>query len=101
MSLNPMLHLEVWNKLPLTDQQRQDLLKDLIEENDHTRICPTVVKNMTKLAQIDEPDLLKLPDLIKIMTKLAQIDEPDLLKLPDLVKRHDLVKQSEILTHTC
>jgi hypothetical protein len=62
---------------------------------------PNCDQKYDQLAQIDEPDLLKLPDLIKIMTKLAQIDEPDLLKLPDLVKRHDLVKQSEILTHTC
>jgi hypothetical protein len=47
----------VWNKLPLTDQQRQDLLKALIEENDH---MPKSEENMTKFAQNDEPDLIKI-----------------------------------------
>jgi hypothetical protein len=55
MSLN---HLEVWNKLPINDLQRQDLLKALIEDH----ICPLTKldQNMTKLDQKDEPDLLKL-----------------------------------------
>jgi hypothetical protein len=54
MSLN---HLEVWNKLPLTDEQRQNLLKALIEEDDH---IPKLAQNMTKFAQNDEPDLIKI-----------------------------------------
>jgi hypothetical protein len=59
----------VWNTLPITDLQRQDLLKALLEENDHMPKCeqnmPECEQNRTKLAQMDEPDLIKLPNLVK------------------------------------
>jgi hypothetical protein len=66
MSLN---HLEVWNQLPITDLQRQDLLKALLEENNHMPKCeqnmPECGQNRTKLAQMDEPDLIKLLNFVK------------------------------------
>jgi hypothetical protein len=53
--------LEVWNKLPLNDHQRQDLLKSLIEENT-PKSGKTMVKldqTMPKLQQTTEIDLVK------------------------------------------
>jgi hypothetical protein len=79
MISTPLTNEQVWM---LTDDQRQDLQKDLIEDH-----MPKCEQNM--------------PECEQHRTKLARMDEPDLIKLPDLVKRHDLVKRSENLMHKC
>ena len=67
MSL-PLTDEEVWTKLPLTEAQRGDMVRSMIEEKrPQTEHMIKSIPNMTSLDQMDEADLLiSCLDLLKL-----------------------------------